>query len=78
LTKERGLSGFRSVVAPVPGEAGSWIAVGPSGADLSRDDGRTWTSIEGPGFHTFGFARNARVGWGAGEKGAIARLDFNR
>jgi photosystem II stability/assembly factor-like uncharacterized protein len=74
----RGLSGFRSVVAPVPGEAGSWIAVGPSGADISRDDGRTWTPVPGPGFHTFSFARNARVGWGAGEKGAMARMDFDR
>jgi photosystem II stability/assembly factor-like uncharacterized protein len=71
-----GLSGFRSVVAPVPWEAGSWIAVGPSGADLSRDDGLTWTPIEGPGFHTFSLARGARVGWGAGEKGAIARLEW--
>jgi photosystem II stability/assembly factor-like uncharacterized protein len=71
-----GLSGFRSVVAPVPGEAGSWIAVGPSGADVSRDDGRTWTPLPGPGFHTFSFARGARVGWGAGEKGMIARLEW--
>jgi photosystem II stability/assembly factor-like uncharacterized protein len=76
LIKERGLSGFRSVVAPVPGEPGSWIAVGPSGADLSRDDGRTWTPLEGPGFHTFSFARGARIGWGAGEKGMIARLEW--
>jgi photosystem II stability/assembly factor-like uncharacterized protein len=76
LMKESGLSGFRSVVAPVPGEAGSWIAVGPSGGDLSRDDGRTWTPIDGPGFHTFSFARGSRVGWGAGEKGAIARLNW--
>jgi photosystem II stability/assembly factor-like uncharacterized protein len=70
-----GLSGFRSVVAPIPLEPGTWIAVGPSGADLSRDDGRTWRPIEGPGFHTFSFARDARVGWGAGEKGAIAKLE---
>jgi photosystem II stability/assembly factor-like uncharacterized protein len=74
--RDTALSGFRSAVAPVPGEPGSWIAVGPSGADTSRNDGRTWTPLEGPGFHTFGFARTARVGWGAGEKGAIARLDW--
>jgi photosystem II stability/assembly factor-like uncharacterized protein len=76
LIKERGLSGFRSVVAPVPGEPGSWLAVGPSGADLSHDDGRTWTPLPGPGFHTFSFARGARIGWGAGEKGMIARLEW--
>jgi photosystem II stability/assembly factor-like uncharacterized protein len=70
------LSGFRSVVAPVPGKPRSWIAVGPSGADVSNDDGRTWTRIDGPGFHTFSFARRAAVGWGAGERGAIARLEW--
>ncbi len=74
LIKESGLSGFRSVVAPVPGAERSWMAVGPSGADISTDDGHTWTKIEGPGFHTFSFARVAAVGWGAGEKGSIARF----
>lgn len=70
----RPLSGFRSVVAPVPAARGSWIAVGPSGADISTDDGRTWKSIEGPGFHTFSFAPRTGTGWGAGERGAIAKF----
>ncbi len=40
----RGLTGFRSVVAYVPGTARRrWIAIGPRGADWSDDDGRTWT-----------------------------------
>jgi photosystem II stability/assembly factor-like uncharacterized protein len=69
-----GLSGFRSVVAPVPGAARSWIAVGPSGSDLSTDDGRTWKKMDGPGFHTFSFAPGRGVGWGAGERGAIAKF----
>jgi hypothetical protein len=50
--------------------------VGPSGADLSTDDGHTWTKIEGPGFHTFSFAPRAPIGWGAGERGAIARFGW--
>jgi photosystem II stability/assembly factor-like uncharacterized protein len=75
LIKEKSLSGFRSVVAPLPGTAGSWIAVGPSGSDVSDDDGRTWRPIEGPGFHTFSCAPRAPIGWGAGEKGAIAKLE---
>jgi photosystem II stability/assembly factor-like uncharacterized protein len=70
----RGLSGFRSVVAPVPGAPRSWIAVGPQGSDISRDDGRTWERLEGPGFHTFSFTKREAIGWGAGERGAIARL----
>ena len=76
LIKERGLSGFRSVVAPVPGTARSWLAVGPSGADVSHDDGVTWTPVESPGFHTFGFARGKAVGWGAGERGAVAKMQW--
>jgi photosystem II stability/assembly factor-like uncharacterized protein len=71
-----GLSGFRSVVAHVPGKPGSWIAVGPSGTDISTDDGRSWTKIDSPGFHTFGFARGRAIGWGAGEKGSIAKFSW--
>jgi photosystem II stability/assembly factor-like uncharacterized protein len=75
LVKERGLSGFRSLVRHAPGTKSSWIAVGPQGADWSDDDGRTWTAIPGAGFHTFSFAGNGRVGWGAGAKGVVGRLD---
>ncbi|HKY30831.1 MAG TPA: hypothetical protein VJM12_23125 [Pyrinomonadaceae bacterium] len=37
----KGLSGYRSVVAYVPGTR-SLVAIGPSGVDYSTDDGRTW------------------------------------
>jgi photosystem II stability/assembly factor-like uncharacterized protein len=67
------LSGFRSVVAYVPGTT-TVIAVGPSGADVSKDDGKTWTRVEGPGFHTFAFAPGGKAGWGAGSLGRIAKL----
>jgi photosystem II stability/assembly factor-like uncharacterized protein len=69
------LSRFRSVVAYVPREKMSLIAVGPQGADWSTDDGRTWTPIECPGFHTFSFSTTGAVGWGAGGRGALARFD---
>jgi photosystem II stability/assembly factor-like uncharacterized protein len=71
----KGLSGFRSVVAYAPGRSRAVIAVGPSGADYSNDDGVNWTPIAGPGYHTFSFAKTNRFGWGAGEKGTIGRLD---
>jgi photosystem II stability/assembly factor-like uncharacterized protein len=77
LVKERGLSGFRSVVAYVPGTKMSVIAVGPQGADWSEDDGRTWTPIEGAGFHTFSLSPSGRVGFGAGSKGSIGKLATN-
>lgn len=79
LVKQKGLSGFRSVVAYIPRKGSrALIAVGPSGADLSTDDGQTWRPVEpaaGGGFHTFSIAPSGQVGWGAGEKGRIARLD---
>ncbi len=63
-----GLNGLRSAVAPLAGKR--WIAVGPSGADVSEDDGRTWRAVPGPGFHTF----SGR--FAAGEKGLIGRLEW--
>ena len=72
----KGLSGFRSVVAYVPGQK-TLIAIGPSGGDYSTDDGLTWTIISGPGFDTFSFAPGKQVGWGAGAKGTIGKLSFS-
>jgi photosystem II stability/assembly factor-like uncharacterized protein len=74
-TVSRRLSGFRSAIAYVPRSKGSWLAVGPQGADLSHDDGRTWTPLPGGGFDTFSFAPQRQVGWGAGQKGSIGRLN---
>jgi photosystem II stability/assembly factor-like uncharacterized protein len=73
-TPVAGLHGFRSVVAPVPRSTAAWVAVGPQGADISDNDGRTWTAIDGGGYHAFAFARAGRAGWGAGEGGRIGKL----
>ena len=76
-TLVKGLSGFRSLVAYVPGmKKPTLIAVGPAGADYSLDDGKTWKPIEGPGFDTFSFAPGKQLGWGAGTQGKIAQLNF--
>ena len=52
------------------------LALGPSGADLSRDDGRTWVALRTPwrGLHTYSQAHGARWGWGAGAGGAVAKF----
>jgi photosystem II stability/assembly factor-like uncharacterized protein len=80
-----GLSGFRSAVAYVPGvKIPALVALGPSGADYSTDDGRTWTRLEGPGFDTLSFARSQNrsqiprgaVGFAAGARGTIGRLSI--
>jgi len=73
-TLVKGLSGFRSVVAYVPGTK-TLIALGPSGGDYSTDDGKTW-QINGPGFDTFSFAPGRSIGWGAGANGKIGKLSF--
>jgi photosystem II stability/assembly factor-like uncharacterized protein len=73
-TLVKGLGGFRSVVAHVPGSRASFLTVGPQGSDISTDDGRTWTPIAGPGFDTFSFAPGLTVGWGAGARGSVGRF----
>ena len=75
-TLVKGLSGFRSVVAYVPGKTPALIAVGPAGGDYSLDDGGTWNPITGPGFDTFSFAPGKQIGWGAGAEGKIGKLTF--
>jgi photosystem II stability/assembly factor-like uncharacterized protein len=76
VVKDHGLSGFRSVVACV-GTArrpkAALIAIGPTGADRSDDDGRTWTALESAGFDTFAVAPAGNVGWAAGTGGRISR-----
>jgi photosystem II stability/assembly factor-like uncharacterized protein len=71
----KGLSGFRSVVAYVPGaKTPTLVALGPSGGDYSLDDGQTWSRIEGPGFDTFSFVPHKPTGWAAGANGALGKL----
>jgi len=73
-TLVKGLTGFRSVAAYQPGNPSTIVAVGPSGADATRDRGRTWSAIPGPGFHAFAFARGGTRGFGVGEKGSAGWL----
>lgn len=75
--KERGLSGFRSAVAWLPGTTRALIAIGPTGADRSSDDGRTWTPVHGEGFDTVSIARDG-AGWAAGQGGRISKLTWLR
>nr|WP_315393836.1 YCF48-related protein [uncultured Duganella sp.] len=81
LVREKGLSGFRSAVKYLPGGGGSLVAVGPSGADVSSDDGRTWTPLAFPatvaGFDAIGFAAGRKTAWASGNKGALARVKLD-
>jgi photosystem II stability/assembly factor-like uncharacterized protein len=77
----KGLSGFRSAIAYVPDVRKepmpeTLVAVGPSGADYSTDDGRTWTALAGPGFDTLSFAHRQPIAFAAGARGSIGKLMF--
>ena len=70
----KGLSGFRSAVSQQPGTT-TWYAAGPTGVDISTDDGKTWKPhSEMKDLHTFAFSRRGRHAWGAGERGKIVLL----
>ena len=79
-TLGKGITGFRSVAAWVPGTR-SFLAVGPTGADSSIDDGGSWTAMpmNAPagtpaGFDTLSFAPGTPVAWAAGSGGRISKL----
>ncbi len=80
LVREKGLSGYRSAVKYLPGGGTSLVAIGPSGADLSLDDGRTWTPLTYPasvaGFDAIGFAPGRKTAWASGNKGELAKVSF--
>ena len=77
------LSGNRTAVSYVPGTR-LILAVGQNGADLSRDDGRTWTRVEVPvragsgidaaGLLGLAVAPSGRVAWTVGARGRIMRI----
>jgi photosystem II stability/assembly factor-like uncharacterized protein len=74
-TKSEGSApaGYRSAVVRLPGLKGpALLAVGPSGADLSKDGGRTWKPLGSTGFHAVSAADGAV--WAVGEGGSVARL----
>ena len=74
LVRDSRLSGFRSVVAWLPRTPGAVIALGPSGADWSSDESRTWRRLDAEGFDTVSVAPDGSVAWAAGQGGRISKL----
>ena len=64
---------FRSCVRFVPASE-LVIVVGPDGCDVSRDQGKTWTSFGEQGFHTFSVGGSIKAIWAAGGEGRVGRL----
>lgn len=58
----------------VPGAATpTLVAVGISGAQYTRDEGRSWTVLNGANYWSVAFA-SAKAGWAVGAGGRITRL----
>jgi photosystem II stability/assembly factor-like uncharacterized protein len=73
--KGEGPRGFRSSVAYVPNSRSPvLVAVGPSGSDVSTDDGDSWKPLGSQGFHAVSFGP-AHAGWAVGEDGIIGRFN---
>jgi hypothetical protein len=59
--------GFRSAVAWSDGLK-AWVAVGPNGSDVSRDDGKTWSRLEDGAWNALSLP------FAVGPQGRIGRL----
>lgn len=60
--------------AYVPGaRRATVVAVGPGGSAYSRDDGASWTTIDGNAYWSVAFA-SSRAGWAVGPRGRITKL----
>jgi photosystem II stability/assembly factor-like uncharacterized protein len=68
----RTTGGYRSAVASLGGS--SFIAAGPSGADISTDGGKTWSPTDSLNLNALAVSVTRRV-WGAGSKGTVAILE---
>ena len=67
------MHGYRSGVAFVSRFRSDVLAVGPTGSDVSRDGGRTWSRFDRRSFDSVECARN-RACWASGTDGKVARL----
>ena len=63
--------GFRSGLAYI--EGGRWVAVGPTGGDITEDNGAHWKHTDSHSFNAIAIS-SGQTGWAVGPKGAIARF----
>ena len=65
-------AGFRSAVVYLP-DRKVWIVTGPSGSDISTDDGVNWRPFDTGAFNAVSFVSSA-AGWAVGPRGRIAKF----
>lgn len=68
-------SGFRSAVASIGGK--TLVAVGPSGEDISHDNGVHWAQTDSLDLNAV-VALDDGNAWAAGAKGTVARLSYHK
>jgi hypothetical protein len=66
--------GFRSAVAHV--DNGRWVAVGPTGEDITSDNGVHWRHTDSLNLNAV-VIRDIWTGWAVGPHGTIARFVIN-
>lgn len=64
-------TGYRSAVAHI--QDGRWVAVGPNGEDITRDDGIHWEHTDSLNLNAVAIV-DSWTGWAVGAQGTIARL----
>jgi photosystem II stability/assembly factor-like uncharacterized protein len=64
-------AGYRSAVAYVA-DLRVWIATGPSGSDVSSDNGNNWKPLDSGAYNALSFA--GKTGWAVGPQGRLARF----
>lgn len=67
-----GPGGYRSAVVFAP-KRQTWIAVGPTGSDISSEEGESWRSFDREGYNALSVASDGSV-WVVGAEGRIAEL----
>ncbi|KAI1398621.1 oxidoreductase [Hypoxylon fuscum] len=65
--------GYRSGSSFVPGHCHMAVAVGPSGSDITLDEGRSWHRFDNGSYDSVE-CMSSGVCWASGEKGRVARL----
>ncbi len=71
-----GLGGYRSGSSWLPRAHDGVVAVGPTGSDVSRDGGRSWTAFDTGSFDAVECTPTGC--WASGEQGRLARLASSR
>ncbi|MFC2156787.1 WD40/YVTN/BNR-like repeat-containing protein [Acidobacteriota bacterium] len=69
--------GYRSSVAFIPRSNNSYVVMGKEGADITRDGGLTWVSLETDGYYCMSIAPGGQAGWAAGSNGRIVHFVFD-